>query len=456
MRRIALVLIAAFACSKKPAPPGTGAGQTAPSRAAAGEPAATRPAPDDSGPATAEGRSRMLAMMTPGATLPVDKQIEKLQRLVTGNPDKLDAWVVLGEAWVRKARDVARPSLYANAGACADLVLGKDPAHEPALALKGLVLMNDHRFEEARQLMTQVLARKPDDPKALGTLSDALLELGRTKEAIDAAQRMVDLKPNLPSYSRAAHLQWLRADIPGAKESLHGAIDAGGDSKDTEPLAWVVVQAAMIFWNEGDVEGAETGFDQALKKLPAFPPALAGKGRVLIGKGDGKGAAALLEQSYKANPLIETGWLLGDARELAGDAAGAKQVRDEIERRGKAADPRTLALYLATKDQKHDEAAQLALDERNTRDDQYTEDTVAWALYRQGKLDEALTASAKACELGTRDARLWFHRGAIKLAKGDASGRELIRKALALNPRFDMTGQAEAHRLLAAPLAKGK
>lgn len=449
MRRIAFVMLASLACTKKPEP-------AQPASLVAAQPDARAPQPSaDTGIATEEGRSRMLATMAPGGALPVDKQIEKLQQIVKLSPGNLDAWVVLGEAWVRKARDLARPSLYANAGACADLVLARDPTHSLALSLKGLVLMNDHRFEDARKLMLTVLARKPDDPKAWGTLSDALLELGQTKEALDAAQRMVDLKPNLPSYSRAAHFQWLRADITGAKESLHAAIDAGGDSKDKEPLAWVIVQASMIFWNEGDYEGAETGFDKALKELPGFPPALSGKGRVLLGRGDAKGALAALEESYKAYSLIETGWLLGDARELAGDAAGAKQVRDEIERRGKAADPRTLALYYATKDLKHDEAAQLALDERKTRDDQYTEDTVAWALYRQGRLDEALEASHKAVALGTRDARLWYHRGAIELAKGDASGREWIRKALALNPHFDRTGEAEARKLL-LPLAAGK
>jgi tetratricopeptide (TPR) repeat protein len=296
------------------------------------------------------------------------------------------------------------------------------------------------------------VAANPEHPIPWGTLSDALLELGRTDEAIDAAQHMMDLKPNLPSYSRAAHLQWLRGDLPGARESLRSAIDAGGGSLDREPRAWVIVQAAMIFWNEGDADGALAGFDQALKDLPGFPPALVGKGRVLIGRGDGKAAEPLLAQAYKANPLVETGWLLGDARELSGDAAGAQQIWSEIERKG-TADPRTLALFLATKKLETERAVELALAERQTRDDQYTEDVVAWALYRAGRLPEALEASARATKLGTRDARLWYHAGAIRLAGGDASGRKMIEKALALNPAFDRTGAAEARELVAVKKA---
>lgn len=436
MRQSICLLVLLFACSKKPAPATAGAAGSID---------------------TSEGRAKMLALMQPGGTLPVDKTIEGLQAMVQRQPDKTDAWLALGQAWIVKARDTARPSLYANAGACADTILAAQPDNRAALELQGLVMMNDHRFEDARLKMREVVTKWPDVPVAWGTLSDALLELGRYDEAVDAAQHMVDLKPNLPSYSRAAYLQWLRADLKDARESVRVAIDAGNDGKDHEPKAWVLVQAAMMFWNEGDVDGALVGFEQALPVMPDFPPALVGKARVLIGRGDGRAAAPLLEKAYKANPLIETGWLLGDARELAGDTAGAQQVWAEIEKRGRLSDARTLAQFLATKKLQTDEAVKLALDERKLRDDLYTEDTVAWALYRAGRLDEALEASAKAGKLGTRDARLWFHEGAIRLAKGETQrGRELIQKALALNPHFDRSGEIEARSLLDPRLADHK
>ncbi|GAC1347274.1 MAG: hypothetical protein NVSMB23_26240 [Myxococcales bacterium] len=437
MRRIAfLVVLALAACSKKPA---------------------QAPAAEAAGIDTAAGRALTLALMKPDADLPIDQRIARLQQSAL-KLDKSDAWVALGEAWIRKARDTARPFFYANAGASADLALALEPTSKLALDLKALVLMNDHRFEEARVLASGIVARSPGDPVAWGTLSDALLELGRTAEAVEAAQRMMDLKPNLPSYSRAAHLQWLHGDLPAAKESVRLAIDAGSDGKDKEPQAWVTVQAGMIFWNEGDAPGAEAGFDLALQSLPDFPPALVGKARVLLGRGDGKGAAALLERAYQAIPLVETGWLLGDAREAAGDAAGAGQVWADIERRGRTSDPRTLALFWATQDREHEAALKLALDERKVRDDEYTEDVAAWALYRAGRFDEARAASDKALRLGTRDARLWFHAGVIRIAGGDAAGgRALVRKALDLNPHFDRKGEAEARQLLTAGLAaKGR
>jgi Flp pilus assembly protein TadD len=118
-----------------------------------------------------------------------------------------------------------------------------------------------------------------------------------------------------------------------------------------------------------------------------------------------------------------------------------------VVREGRALDRRTLALFYATKGLEPEEAVRLAEQERTIRDDLYTEDAYAWALYRAGRLEEARAAVDRATALGTPDARLRYHAGAIRLASGERrAGRALIRAALALNPAFDLTGAAEARR----------
>ncbi len=119
-------------------------------------------------------------------------------------------------------------------------------------------------------------------------------------------------------------------------------------------------------------------------------------------------------------------------------------------RHGRSGDGRALSLYLSTHDRDPDEALALAEAESKIRRDLYSEDALAWALYRTGRLREAREASDKALSLGTRDARLYFHAGAIRLAAGErAEGLELLKRTLALNPGFDATGAAEARVLLA-------
>ena len=402
--------------------------------------------------ARAEGAAqvdRTLALAETHGTAPVDTALAALRGAATKNPRKADLWIGLGRAWIRKARESSDPGYYVHADACARIALELEPANRLAQDLHAMVLLNDHKFEEARQAALAITDARHDDPVAYGTLSDALLELGRFDDAASATQTMMDLKPNLPSYSRASHLRWLQGDTAAAKEIARQAIDAGGDTRDTEPLAWVLVQAAMIFWHEGDSEGAEAGFDRALAAFSEFPPALVGKGRVALARGDAKHAGELFKRAYEASPLTETAWLLGDALTAAGDADGAQEAYGRVLKEGKKTDGRTLALFLATKNSDPALALHLAQAELRVRGDVYTEDALAWALYRNGRFQEAKTAISRATRLGTRDARLVYHEGAIRLAMGDAThGRELVRRALAMNPHFDATGAVEAAALV--------
>ena len=398
---------------------------------------------------SALGRARLLAFLDPQEHTRVDEEIRGAQESSRRQPQKIDFLLTLGRNWVRKARETAQPALYLNANAAAELALELEPDNRLALALQGLVLLNDHRFAEALALAKRILARTPEDTMGLGVLSDAALELGRYDEATVAAQRMVDLKPNLPSYSRASWLRWLRGDIEGAKDAVRLAMGAGVDTRDLEPHAWVVVQAATIFWNQNDLEGAEAGFARALSEVPDYPPALVGRARLLLARGDAKTAAVLLARANDKSPLVSTLWLLGDARAAAGDAAGANEAWALVEKRGLTGDPRTLADFLATKDRSPELALKLAAEEREVRDDLWTEDVYAWALYRAGRFAEARAASDKALVLGTPDPRLLYRAGAIRLAQGvKDKGRALIARALALNPRFDETGALEAKKLL--------
>ena len=410
------IACASTACSSTKAEP--------PAQAAVSVPAgAAGPAAVDEGSRT----DRALALAAVNGTAPIDSMLTVLQSSVAKNPRKADLWIGRGRAWVRKARESSDPGYYAHADACARIALSLEPANRLAVDLQAMVLLNDHKFEAARSLAESITRARPDDPVAYGTLGDALLELGRFEDAVAATQTMVDLKPNLPSYSRASYLAWLQGDTVAAKKMVRLAMDAGGDWRNPEPLAWVLVQAATIFWNEGDYAGADAGFDRALASVGEFPPALVGKARVALATGDAHGAVSLLERAFKASPLAETAWLLGDARAAAGDAKGSEEAYAHVLKEGKRTDGRTLALFLATKGRDADLALRSAEAELHVRGDIYTDDTYAWALYRTGRLAEADKAITHALRLGTKDARLLYHAGAIRFARGNAAeGARLV------------------------------
>lgn len=391
-----------------------------------------------------------LAFASPGGTGAADRRVARAQEQVRKGATP-GAWNALGSAWVQKARESSDPGFHVHADACAEAALALAPGDRGALHLRTLVHLNAHRFAEALRVADELVARDGDDALAHGLRSDALLELGREEEAMQAGQRMMALKPGAPAYTRASYLLWLRGDAAGAKNAARLAIQAALDPSDPEPRAWAIVQAAHLFWHAGDLPGSEAGYDLALAELPSYPPALVGKARVRLARGDARAAADLAEKAWHRAPLVETGWLLGDARTAAGDESGARDAYDRVVRDGRTGDRRTLGLFLATKGRDVDEALKLLGAEREVRKDLYTEDAWAWALYRAGRLDEAQRAAERATRLGTPDARLLYHAGAIQIALGRRSeGLRLLRRADELNPAFDPTGAREAREILAA------
>ncbi len=373
-----------------------------------------------------------LAFEDPAGTGEADKRIRKLQDLLKRQPKKVDAWIMLGRAFVKKARQSSEPGFYNNARACAKRALDLRPQYALALDLQAMVLMNQHRFSEAKILTQKVLERDPDDLLALGTLADATLELGEVQLALRAVERMGDLKPSLPTYARVAHLRWLHGDVEGSKQAYLLAMDCGRGAKDMEPFAWVVSEAALVFLKEGDVEAAEFGFKRALNAHPAYPPALRGLGQVAMARGQWAKAADQLKASFEGSALAQTAWLWTEAAVKAGRVQGAQLARDKALRLGRHGEGRVLAQMLAAENLGLDEAAQSIADELRTRGDHVTHGISAFVKYRQGDLPGARAALDQALKLGTPEPTLWAQDGLMKLAEGHTElGRARLKKALA-------------------------
>ncbi|MEJ7731646.1 MAG: hypothetical protein WKG00_20845 [Polyangiaceae bacterium] len=422
------------------------------SAAEAPKPAETTQAAAPTPAQSASSRQRVLAMSDPGGTAPVDAEVRAAQKWVERLPRSSDKLVELGRAWVQKARHSADPGFYLNAKACAELSQEIDPKAWLAKELFAQVALNQHAFGEAQGIAEEVLAHDAESFVTLGVYSDTLLELGKVDEAMKAAERMVDFKPNLASYVRISWFQWMRGDLPSALTSARLAIQAHADPGQPEPRAYALTQTATYFWHRGDYAGADAGYKQALSELTDYPPAMVGRAKVAMAQGEPRVAIEFLRAADKQAPLVETAWRLGDACQTAGDSACAEAAFAEVVHRGRREDGRTLAQFYTVKNRDADEALRLTEKEMATRPGIWTEDVRAWALYRAGHAAEARPLAASANRLGTPDAQLLYHHGAILMATGDeAAGAKLVRKALALNPKFDPTGAAEATALLAPP-----
>ncbi len=387
-------------------------------------------AEDDDLPGSAADRA--LALFDVKGDAAVDVDLRALQGRVRQLPRKHDLWVLLGEAWVQKARQSFDAGYYLHADAAAKVALAVEPGSRIARQLRGLVLLNNHDFKGARDLALALTKEQGADPMAWGVLADAQLELGDVGAAADAADAMMDQKPNLPSYARVSYLNWLNGNVPASLESIRLAIDAGAGQKNREPSAWVLVEASTIFWHEGDVAGAIAGCDRALQEVPEHPAALALKARALLDQGKLSEARPLAERSLQLVPLVDTARLVADIAVAQGDVDAAAKAIAKAKDTGNAHDGRGLALLLAERGEDLDRALQLITEDKKSRGGVYSDDVESVVLFKLGRLSEARAASDKALALHTRDRRLLQHAADIRAAQKDPTSTALAKLASTL------------------------
>ncbi|MEO6033836.1 MAG: tetratricopeptide repeat protein [Verrucomicrobiota bacterium] len=90
------------------------------------------------------------------------------------------------------------------------------------------------------------------------------------------------------------------------------------------------------------------------------------------------------------------------------------------------------------------EALKWARKDFETRQNIFACDTLAWALYRNQKWDEAFALAEKALAFGTKDSHVLLHASSIFSQVGKKKeAAALIRQAMEINPRYN---SFHAHR----------
>lgn len=379
----------------------------------------------------------------------IDRTLQRAQRAASLPRATSALWVAVGGHWLRKARLSGDSGFYLNVDACVDEALVLDAGDTDALALRGLSLINAHRFDAARQLALKIIEQSPRHVVALGILSDALLELGEPGQALAAAQRQMSAHPGMAADARGSYLAFLHGDSERAKLLIRDALYNRSRS-DPEAAAWAFVEAARLYWQQADYAGADALLVEAMNWVGDYPAALNLRARIALAQDDPERAIDQAMRAHAAQPAVESAWILSDAHRISGSDSEAHSWFERARRIGEQSDHLTLGLMLAMRDVDPAHAVRAIEFERRSRGGIYVDDAYAWALYRADRLPEARRFSEAALHLGTQDARLLFHAGAIRIALGEhRHGRVLLERALALNPEFDPFEADVARELLA-------
>jgi tetratricopeptide (TPR) repeat protein len=332
------------------------------------------------------------------------------------------------------------------------------PTEPGGRAMEAAILYYLHDFAGAQ---TKAAALYKDDPTQLGALAttaDATLELGDIAGARADYDKLGSLASGVAVDVRLARLAYVTGGADDALALAQKARDeaikdvATGGSDDLGFYDYAVGEYART---AGDATTAGAAFQAALAVRSTDLGSLVGLARIDAYQGDTAAAIAALRTAAAIAPQPETVGLLGDLLAATGDATGAATqfatVRF-IEKLGEIQSTvydRVILRFELDHGGASDAILAKAQASLNARPDYTGYDTVAWALYRLGRYDEAATQMALATANGSADARLLFHKGAIEVGQGNAAaGRADLQRALALGPALDPNERVEAQHLL--------
>jgi tetratricopeptide (TPR) repeat protein len=334
-------------------------------------------------------------------------------------PSYYSHYNVLAMAYARRARETADSGLYAKAEEAVRKSFAIAPDNFDGLKVKTFLQLERHEYARALDAAAKLNKMVPDDVSVYGYLVDANVGLGSYKEAIEAAQWMLNLRPgNVDGLIHASYLRELHGKLAGALELMQMAYEATSPA-ETENRAWMLAQTSHLELLSGDVVKAETYATAALHAFPAYHFALGALARVRLAQGRYDEAANLLRQRYQAAPHTENLYQLAEAEELAGQHEDAEANFRKFEALSRAESElpdnsnRELVAFYADRAKDPAKALEVARREIARRHDVFTLDSYAWALAAAGDYAEANKQIQAALAVGVKDPTVLRHADAI-------------------------------------------
>jgi tetratricopeptide (TPR) repeat protein len=246
-------------------------------------------------------------------------------------------------------------------------------------------------------------------------VAEACVALGDYKEAEEAVQWMLDMRPgNVPAYLEGAALRELFGEIDGARDFLTQAYQRVRP-EEFEERGSILLRLSHLALVNDKADHANRLAEQARKLFPAYPAATLQLARVRMAQKNYAEAADLFRQVNSVTPRTEYLFYLADALDKAGRAQEASGIFKDFEDKASAESAQAdnanheLIRYYLERSQNVTEVLKIAAREVAKRHDCYTLDLYAWALFANGDKVEAKKQSDRALAVGLRDPDVLAH-----------------------------------------------
>ena len=379
-----------------------------------------------------------------------DSAIVKLQK----NPEDMKEYITLASAFISEGRITGNNTYYSNAAIkmldkVNDKTTGNADLIFQSLSLKSAVLLNMHQFKDALDVADKAVAMNSVNAGIFGALVDANVEMGNYAEAVKDCDRMINIRPDLRSYSRASYLRQIYGQNAAAIDAMKMAVESGLPGQ--ESTEWARTNMADLYLNTGNLDSASILYRSSLVYRPDYPFALIGMARVEKAKKNYDGALDYTKKAITARSESAFVSFLADIYELKGDAAKAKETRNDVINLledGQKEEPKdALVKHNVSREMataylnagELDKALPYAQTDLTMRPENIdANNLIAWIYYRKGDYANAKVHADKMLATKTQNATMLYEAGAIYAAAGDAGkGTQMMHDALAINRNID-------------------
>jgi tetratricopeptide (TPR) repeat protein len=370
----------------------------------------------------------------------VTNNVEVLVSKIKKDDTDTKSLMALTALYLQEARITGQFNYYNGAALqCIDKVLANDGTNFEALTFKTTILLSQHQFEKALEMAEQVKQLYPLSAYVYGLLTDTHIELGNYAKALEAADKMVSIRPDIRSYSRIAYLREIHGDMPGAIEAMQLAIGAGAPGD--ENTEWCRVQAGRLNEKLGRITEAKMLYTIAADNRENYPYALAGLARIAVEEKKFPEALVLYQRADSLIPDHTFKEGMNEVYCLTGQTEKAKEVAEETlaymkrfsadekseKGNGQNEDHEMAHAYMGVG--AFDKALEFALKEYKRRPTNIeVNETVAIVYYRKRDYAKAVPYIETALKTNCRNPELLCHAGLIYAKSGKNKEAKLFLK----------------------------
>lgn len=226
---------------------------------------------------------------------------------IKANPHDSKSKIMLAHLYIREARVTGEHGHYYPAALSVldDAIADEQTQGDMkflALTTRAGVELSLHDFSKALETGTRAVLMNPANAQIHGVLVDANVELGDYTKAVALADRMVSIKPDIRSYSRAAYLREIHGDVKGSLKAMNMAVKAG--MPGYEDTAWAMLTLGDTYKLYGEPQKAKTVYQSILVDRPNYPFAVGALGTLAMEQGDLEEAEKVLKEAMAIIPEV--------------------------------------------------------------------------------------------------------------------------------------------------------